>query len=418
MPIKTLQTNRQAQFPVIGKLRKGGAKPEKGNAPGKDLDHFRFVTDDRNAAEAFLAYYGPEPTEISVFLPFATAAENFDAWMEEYTAGAMLRRCDGETMVFHRDDKNNPVLAPEPCRKACGLACLCKQVGRLKVIIPQLARLAWVMVETHSVYDIIGLTENLQAIEALRGDLRGIPMILSRRPREISTPGQDGKRVRRTKSLLFIEPDPSWVARQLESMRLAALPIIDVPGLDVPEGRYLTVDMDEDTDDWDEPQGKQQPEQPQATQQAQQPQGAPQSTQTPRQAPTTATPATTKPAAQTQHKNGNGNGQPAQGSLLDGTKRGSALVEEWAQKGGEAAYVWAVDQGAFDDTATAKATLVWIVNQYFGGELKKSNAKAVFSKFLLMCQERIAAQVDGDMAKEAAAEDYDHPFESEKEAAS
>lgn len=414
MPIKTLQTNRQAQFPVIGKLRKGGAKPEKGNAPGKDLDHFRFVTDDRNAAEAFLAYYGPEPTEISVFLPFATAAENFDAWMEEYTAGAMLRRCDGETMVFHRDDKNNPVLAPEPCRKACGLACLCKQVGRLKVIIPQLARLAWVMVETHSVYDIIGLTENLQAIEALRGDLRGIPMILSRRPREISTPGQDGKRVRRTKSLLFIEPDPSWVARQLESMRLAALPIIDV---DVDAGgRYLEVDEDAEIDDWDEPEHEHEPGQTvQAQKPAQQPQRAPQPTQAPRQAPTTAT---TKPAAQTQHKNGNGNRQPAQGSLLDGTIRGSALVEEWAQKGGEAAYVWAVDQGAFDDTATAKATLVWIVNQYFGGELKKSNAKAVFSKFLLVCQERIAAQVDGDMAKEAAAEDYDHPFESEKEAAS
>lgn len=414
MPIKTLQTNRQAQFPVIGKLRKGEAKPEKGNAPGKDLNHFRFVTDDRNAAEAFLAYYGPEPNEISVFLPFATAAENFDAWMEEYTAGAMLRRCDGETMVFHRDDKNNPVLAPEPCRKACGLACSCKQVGRLKVIIPQLARLAWVMVETHSVYDIIGLTENLQAIEALRGDLRGIPMILSRRPREISTPGQDGKRVRRTKSLLFIEPDPSWVARQLESMRLAALPIIDV---DVDAGgRYLEVDEDAEIDDWDEPEHEHEPGQTvQAQKPAQQPQRAPQPTQAPRQAPTTAT---TKPAAQTQHKNGNGNRQPAQGSLLDGTIRGSALVEEWAQKGGEAAYVWAVDQGAFDDTATAKATLVWIVNQYFGGELKKSNAKAVFSKFLLVCQERIAAQVDGDMAKEAAAEDYDHPFESEKEAAS
>jgi hypothetical protein len=89
------------------------------------------------------------------------------------------------------------------------------------------------MVETHSVYDIIQLPENLQAAQAMRGDLRGIPFILSRREREISTPTGDGGRARRKKSLLFIEPDPSWVARQLESMRLAALPVLpsDLPAL-------------------------------------------------------------------------------------------------------------------------------------------------------------------------------------------
>ena len=37
------------------------------------------------------------------------------------------------------------------------------------------------------------LMDNLSAYEALRGSLTGIPFILSRIPREISTPGKDGK---------------------------------------------------------------------------------------------------------------------------------------------------------------------------------------------------------------------------------
>lgn len=241
MPIKHLQAQRTAAFPCIGKLRKGGAKQTNNNGKevmGKDLDYFRFATDDTDAAAAFAAYYGAEPKAVKVFLPYATADENFQAWMEEYRAGGLVRRCDGETCVFSRDAKGNAITTPTACTRQC----TCKQVGRLSVIIPELARMAYVMVETHSVYDIIQLTENLTAAQAMRGDLRGIPFILSRREREISTPAGDGKRARRTKSLLFIEPDPAWVVRQLESMRLAAMPVLpgDTPMLTA--GQRLLVD--------------------------------------------------------------------------------------------------------------------------------------------------------------------------------
>lgn len=242
MPIKALQANRAPQFPCIGKLRKGGAKRKnaKGNEiMGVDLNYFRLTTDDPPAAAAFAAYYGSEPKSIEVFMPYATTHENFDAWLEEYTAGGMTRRCDGETQHFHRDADGKGNTQPIRCERLAGRACGCKQVGRLAVIVPQLARLAYLMVETHSLYDIMQLTENLQAAEALRGDLRGIPFILSRREREISTPGEGGKRARRVKSLLFIEPNPDWVARQLESMRLAALPIVDVPALQAPAARMI-----------------------------------------------------------------------------------------------------------------------------------------------------------------------------------
>ena len=200
MPIKHLQLDRPAAFPCIGKLRKGGVKQigKSGKeVMGRDLDHFRFTTDDTDAATAFNAYYGAEPKAINVFLPYATTDENFAAWMEEYRAGGLVRRCDGETCVFSRDVKGNAVTSPTPCARPCG----CKQVGRLAVIVPELVRMAYVTVETHSVYDIIQLTENLQAAQAMRGDLRGIPFILSRREREISTPTDNGGRARRKKSL-------------------------------------------------------------------------------------------------------------------------------------------------------------------------------------------------------------------------
>lgn len=230
MPIKSLQSNRQAQFPIIGKLRKGSPQVEKNGKKvmGRDLGHFRFDSDDAAASSAFVAAYGEQPKTLKVLLPFATVEQNFQAWMEEYTSGGLKRRCDGENQVFHRDERGNGVTVPTACEKSCGRSCLCKQVGRLYVIVPELARLAYVVVETHSIYDIIQLTENLQAAFVLRGNLAGVPFVLSRRGREISTPNPSdpGKRFRTKKSLLFIEPDPEWVQRKLIAMRADAFAML------------------------------------------------------------------------------------------------------------------------------------------------------------------------------------------------
>lgn len=227
MPIKKLQLNQTAQFPIIGKLRKGSPKVENNGKlqMGKDLDYFRFDSDDQPAAAAFAKAYGEQPKRLRVLLPFATTEQNFQAWMEEYSAGGMQRRCDSETQVFSRD-KAGEQAPPKPCEKLCGGTCACKQVGRLYVVIPELARLAYVVVETHSLYDIIQLTQNLQAAHAVRGSLNGVPFLLSRRPREISTPGDNGKRVRRVKNLLFLEPDPEWVQRKLLALRNEAFALL------------------------------------------------------------------------------------------------------------------------------------------------------------------------------------------------
>lgn len=216
MAIKGL-TDRQGAFPQIAVLRKGGAK-ESEKKPGQDLTFFRFDCDDEAVTAAFAAVYGSEPREINVFLPYPTAEENFFTAKEEWRAGGLVHRCDGEMTMVRQNKDGTYNTDPAPCPGGC------KPVGRLKVVIPELKRLAYVVALTTSLHDIMTLQENLVAAEMIAGDLRGIPFILRRSPREVSTPADGGKRVRREKWLLSIEPAPAWVAAQLTAMQQAALP--------------------------------------------------------------------------------------------------------------------------------------------------------------------------------------------------
>lgn len=217
MPIVGL-TDRNAGFPQIGVLRKGAPKAERG--PGRDLEHFRFDADDEDASMAFKAIYGDEPRAVRVYVPYATTDENFEAWREDWVASSLRHRCDGQTCVRWLTGNGSYSTEPMPCPGGC------KQVGRLKVIIPELRRMAFVTVLTTSIHDIMEIHANLAALESARGDLRGIPLILRRVPREISTPNGDGKRVRRQKWLINIEAQPDWVELQLAAAAEAARPIL------------------------------------------------------------------------------------------------------------------------------------------------------------------------------------------------
>lgn len=230
-------TDVQSSFPRIGELRKGDVKGDK--RPGRDLTHFRFTSSLPGTVEKFTAIYGDEPNEIDCFFPYATTDENFEAWQEEWAAGGLVHRCDGQQVVMYQKDGKYvmPDYGTLPCPYATGKRERtrqqpgCKQAGRLKVILPALGRLAYVVALTTSINDIMELHANLSAYEALRGDLRGIPFILSRVPRMISTPTDDGKRARREKWLLHIEAAPEWVQAQLSVMQRAALPGASTPRL-------------------------------------------------------------------------------------------------------------------------------------------------------------------------------------------
>ena len=249
VPIRGM-TDRASAFPQIGVIRKGMLTK---NAAGvefpKDLPHFRVVFDEeeREAQVQFEALFTAEPKEIEVYMPFPEPDRCLEAWKEAYVAGAMLHRCDGEWVQRAIDHKTGSVLVaggldtktgkPVRCDGKTPVAVykdskgeqkevFCSPVARMRVIVPALKRMAYLVLLTGSKHDIINLMAQLQAIQDIspRHSLIGIPMMLRRRVKEISTPGPGGKRMRRKKSLLSIEADPKWVAAMLDSMAKNALP--------------------------------------------------------------------------------------------------------------------------------------------------------------------------------------------------
>lgn len=238
MPIKGL-TDRPAMFPEIGRIRKGA--PKEPNKPGKDLDYFRVEFDEKEteAIAIFKEEYTDKPDELNVLLPFNTVAENFEAWREAYVAGGMIHRCDGEQILYEIDKSGEPIVTDGIPYKKCDQSIDCKPAGRLKVLIPELHRLAFLTVITGSIHDVMNISRQLEALLQINGKLVGVPLKLRRRPRKISTPsGSKGKRARRMKSLLSIEADPEWVRKKLAEMQMAALPgngIEDFPQLDSPD---------------------------------------------------------------------------------------------------------------------------------------------------------------------------------------
>lgn len=230
-PIKGM-TDQLPSFPQIGTVRKGAPKGE--NRPGPDLTYFRVEFDEREAetAQRFRAIYGEEPREININLPFDDIDRCWEAWREAYRAGALIHRCDGELIEYAINTKTGEVLVRGGIhletgeRVPCSGKVDCKPHARLRVIIPELRRLAYLMVLTGSIHDIVNISGQLQAIRDLSGgQLRGLPLVLRRRPKRISTPsGPNGKRARREKWLLSIEADPRWVEAKLAQLEGASFP--------------------------------------------------------------------------------------------------------------------------------------------------------------------------------------------------
>ena len=254
MPIRGL-THREANFPMLGSIRKGS--PKEPDRPGKDLTYFRpdFDEQEQEAAEKFSAVYGDEPREINILLPFVDVDANFQAWNEAYIRGGMLHRCDGDWVEYEVDPRSgeplvlNGEIVDGGGRKACNFE-TCRPSGRLKVIIPELERLAFLMFRTGSKHDIINIHSQLSAYLQINGSLSGIPLILKRKPYSISTPSSDSPsgRARREKWLVSIEANPDWVAAKLKQLRIESLPALTLGDeqaqLEVAEGDFYEDEKD------------------------------------------------------------------------------------------------------------------------------------------------------------------------------
>lgn len=258
-------TDRGLSFPQIGNIRKGGKSISKtGVEYPVDLKHFRveFDAKEAEAEKTFLAKYGATPTEINILLPFNDIDRCWDAWCEAYTAGRMVARSDGEYFIYRTDIQTGELLVKDgldkngsrvPHVESLGVVgktpVKCKPVGRLKVIIPELQRLAYLVVHTTSVIDVRNISEQLEAIRNINGgNIAGIPLVLKRRPRMISIP-KDGTRVRVEKWMLSIEADPRWVSAKLASLDRAALPDGSPARLALPN---VPEETDAEEDNWHE----------------------------------------------------------------------------------------------------------------------------------------------------------------------
>jgi hypothetical protein len=244
MPIYGL-TDRGLSFPQIGTIRKGAPKPEGKNAPGADLKYLRVVFDasEGDAEAKFIEVYGKEPTSIRIRLPFDNLDQLASFWLEAYTAGRMIARADGRVYHFKTDHKSGETLVKggvnvktgqpwvyEPTvseyswttKEGKRYDVFCKAQSRIRVVVPDLRRAAYLLVTSTSTYDAANLSEQLAAMDELSGHhISQIPLLLKRKPRMISCPNADGTRARREKWLLSIEADPSWIEARLEASERA-----------------------------------------------------------------------------------------------------------------------------------------------------------------------------------------------------
>lgn len=238
-------TNRGAAFAQIGNIRKGVKVIKDGVERPVDLKYFRveFDEQEKERAEKFKKVYGEQPTEINILLPFDDIDRCWDAWCEAYTAGRMVARSDGEHFLYLVDLETGEQVVVDgvdkhgqrvPHRELIGKVgkseIRCKPVGRLKVIVPELQSVVYLVVHTTSWHDIKNISEQLEGIRLLNGGhIAGIPLVLRRRPKKISVPKPDGQRVRMEKWMLSIEADPRWVQAKMAQLQAAALPATLLP---------------------------------------------------------------------------------------------------------------------------------------------------------------------------------------------
>lgn len=222
MPIHGMTLNTP-RWPRLGTLRKGAPMEERGGKKivGKDLDaELRFVGVDDEITADWEAQFGQALiTSLRINLPYKTVDECWQAWREHWVAGGLIHRCDGHEHPLWLDLKGGPKGLgayvsdnPQPCPGTH--VCEAKPVGRLEVVPVDFGRIGTICVTTTSVNDIVQFDGSLRQLAMMVGDLRQVPMVLRRVPRKISTPGPEGKRVRRLKWGLHLEIDPTW-SRQM-----------------------------------------------------------------------------------------------------------------------------------------------------------------------------------------------------------
>lgn len=269
MPIQNLTSGTTQAFMKLGKIRKGD-RGGKNGAP-RDLDHFRVTFMAGKSSEelekAFRSVYGATPTEINVRLPYNDIWKNWDANYECYKQGGLVAQAGtnehGAYWIFYRDMTTSDVLVRNgaavglegrkfldnnPCDvdkpvyyNSSNEPVMLEPVGRLQVVIPELAHLEVGFFEftPTSPRDIRTLSAELAAFDAIAKSvgkgLAGIPFKLIRRKEEV-TKKIKNQLTKGDSWVVHITTGGDWGVKALEAVERMALPdVIDVEPENVDE---------------------------------------------------------------------------------------------------------------------------------------------------------------------------------------
>jgi len=261
-PISGL-TDAPKAFMKLGMVKKGEMVEytkkdgSKGTKP-VDLDYFRMIFSPGKQAEeiekAFREAYGERPQELNVRFADASVSEVWDANYEAYKQGGLIAKAgtneSGAYWIFYRDPETSEVLIRNgsPVGEAGrvfiekpvdleapiyhmkdGTPALLETVGRLQVVIPEVAHLAvgYFVFQPGSPRDIRNISAELAMYAAMASSygntITGIPFVLGRRKEEV-TKNISGKLSKGTSWPVHLTAGGVWGRQAIEMIERLALP--------------------------------------------------------------------------------------------------------------------------------------------------------------------------------------------------
>lgn len=236
MPIKGVTDIRR--LPRVGKIRLGEkATSQRGSQYPRAVDYFVVRADDATspaAAEAFHQIYGDKPRELRIMFPANDEETFFPQWYKAYRQGVGLWcKGDGETAQRVGDGGQ---LMEVPCPCDLLQQGLCKRIGNLLFLLPDVPVIGVWQLDTSSFHSMVNINSAIELIKSMTGGrIAGIPLTLRLRPQEV-TP--DGKR--KTVYVLELAME-GWTLPQLLQAAQRPMPALAAPTVDhneIPDDLY------------------------------------------------------------------------------------------------------------------------------------------------------------------------------------
>ena len=272
-PISGL-TDASRSFMQLGKIKKGEMVEytkkdgSKGTKP-VDLDYFRTTFSPGKLAgeieAAFRAAYGERPQGLNVRFADSMVSEVWDANFECHKKGGLIAKAgsneSGAYWIFYRNPDTSEVLVRngspvgaagrEFIEKPVDLSApiyhlesgepqLLKPLGRLQVVIPEVAHLqvGYFAFEPQSPRDIRNISAEIGMYAAMASNygqsITGIPFVLGRRKEDV-TKNINGKLSKGTSWPVHLTAGGAWGRQAIEMIERLALPeYVDAEAKDVP----------------------------------------------------------------------------------------------------------------------------------------------------------------------------------------